>query len=1131
MLFRLLCTFCLLLSFSLAKGQFTDDFTDGDFTNNPVWTGDVALFQVNGSNELQNNGPAQTDTAYLRTTNNVVFTDTITWEFWMNLGFSPSDNNRIQVYLVADQANLTIPLNGYYLRIGESGTSDALKLYKQTGTSTSLILTGSANTYGTSPTLRVRVKRDPTGVWTVWADPTGGTTFALEGSVTDVTHTSSASFGVWCKYTSSNSSNFNFDDFMVSGTTFVDTIPPVLQIATPVSSTGLDLQFSEALDPGTAQNAANYTVNLGVGNPTSATLDGSDPSLVHLVFATPFSNGATHQVDASNVEDLFSNTMATTSLNFFWFVSPPAAYQEVVFNELFPDPTPPVALPEEEYLEIFNASTTSFDLAGWEYSDASSTVTLSSHLLNPGDYLILCSNADTGLFASFGPVMGLSSWPTLNNSSDVLTLRDDNGTLVDHVSYDLSWYNDLSKQDGGFSLERINPFLDCGGSGNWQGSNNLDGGTPGTLNSVFDTLPGTTPPTLVEVIVISTFQIEVRFSEGMDSLSLASATYALDQGATVSSNTPIGPGFQSVTLDMAAALDPNLLYTLTITGATDCSGNSLVQNTINFGIGSAPLPLEVVLNEVYPDPDPNINSLPDGEFVELLNTTSKLIRLDGYKLADFSGSGTLGNALLLPNERLILCPTSDTALWSSYGTVIPVSNFPSLNNSFDLVALMTPTGGTTIDAISYNGSWYGDVDKSNGGWTLERINPGNACGGYRNWRASNDGQGGTPGAVNSVFNSNFGLDLVGLEGVVVLASNRIELQFDQNMSIATIASGNFQLSPSIAIDSVLPQLSDFSTVELVLAGNLISGTTYDISVSNVFDCIGGPLGTNNSVTFSLPEPQDLVVNEVLFNPLASGTDFVELYNRSGSAINLSGWGLASYNSNGEQSIDVFTDTSLILDAGGFLVLNEDNTNVLLEYPQSIVSTLQETNLPSYANTSGNVILVDNLGLTIDSFAYSEDFHFALLQDPEGVSLERLEYDRNSNDATNWHSAAEGEGFATPGYQNSQFEPVEAISNTVTLSPEAFSPNNDGQDDVLNIRYQVESAGFVANITIYDARGRLVRRLVENELLGREGTISWDGITDEREKALTGIHVVFIEIFDLEGNSEIFKKPCVVATRL
>ena len=52
--------------------QFTDDFSDGNYTQNPQWTGVTSHFQVNTSNELQLNAPAATATSHLVTQSNAI---------------------------------------------------------------------------------------------------------------------------------------------------------------------------------------------------------------------------------------------------------------------------------------------------------------------------------------------------------------------------------------------------------------------------------------------------------------------------------------------------------------------------------------------------------------------------------------------------------------------------------------------------------------------------------------------------------------------------------------------------------------------------------------------------------------------------------------------------------------------------------------------------------------------------------------------------------------------------------------------------------------------------------------------------------------------------------------------------
>ena len=95
-------------------------------------------------------------------------------------------------------------------------------------------------------------------------------------------------------------------------------------------------------------------------------------------------------------------------------------------------------------------------------------------------------------------------------------------------------------------------------------------------------------------------------------------------------------------------------------------------------------------------------------------------------------------------------------------------------------------------------------------------------------------------------------------------------------------------------------------------------------------------------------------------------------------------------------------------------------------------------------------------------------HFGLLNDTKGVSLERIDHDRPTQDATNWHSAAEAIGFATPAYKNSQYNDAGETDNAIEITPELFSPDQDGVNDIVNINYHFDTPGYVANVVIYDS---------------------------------------------------------------
>jgi hypothetical protein len=155
----------------------------------------------------------------------------------------------------------------------------------------------------------------------------------------------------------------------------------------------------------------------------------------------------------------------------------------------------------------------------------------------------------------------------------------------------------------------------------------------------------------------------------------------------------------------------------------------------------------------------------------------------------------------------------------------------------------------------------------------------------------------------------------------------------------------------------------------------------------------------------------------------------------------------------------------------------------------------------------------------------------LLEQEEGVSLERIDYAKPESDADNWHSAAASVGLATPGNINSQNSDLRNISeDCFSVEPPIFSPDLDGVDDFAQIQYVCEQTGIVGSITIYDTQGRLVRKLVQNQTLADSGFFRWDGTKDNGEKVNMGYYLILIETFDLDGNINTIKLKVAVGAR-
>lgn len=1126
MLNKLLFIGCLFLS-GVSTAQFTDDFTDGDFTSNPTWSGDNALFTaVTGELNSQNTGA---NTYYLSTASTTALN--AQWDFYFNMMFGTSGANYVDVYLTSDVADVTNPNNGYFVRIG--GTPDEVSLYKITAGTPAILIDGpdgSINSSSNNP-FNVRVTRDAANNWTLQYDDGVLGPYTNVGSVVDNSFTTSAFFGIAITQSSAASpiNNHFFDNISV-GAIVGDTSAPVVDSVVVLNSTNLDVYFNEPVDLTTSQTLTNYSADGGLGNPSNAVRDALDSSIVHLTFATAFSNSQSYNLTITNVEDTASNAITSIVEPFIYVVIVVPNAGDVLINEIFADPSPQVGLPGEEFVELYNKSNNAYILNNWQFINSTTAKTLPNFALLPNSYVILCDVNDTNLYSPYGDVIGISSFTALTNGGDSLTLIDDNSNIIDVVAYDISWYNDPSKDDGGYTLELINPKHPCTSSINWIASADVSGGTPGAQNSVFDTLPDTQNPIISSVDIISSTQLNVMFNEIMDSASLANATYAINNGISVIGSV-INPNNQEVGLTVSPALDSSTVYTLTITGGNDCSGNPLNPNNINFGIGKAPLKYEVIITELFPDPSPTIG-LPTEEFLELFNNTNKMIDLSNCWISDQSSTVQITSGKILPGEYVIICDDNFENQYSPFGKVVTVSSLPSLNNAEDEMTLWD-ADSNLIHTVHYYDTWYQDASKEDGGWTLEMVDPNNPCGEITNWRASTKWFGGTPGTQNTAFGTNPDVTMPQLLQANALTDSTVQLTFSEYIESSSLLAASYNINNGISIASIT--VVDGKNVLLNLTNKLTFQVVYTVTVTGAADCVGNLIGTNNKADFALPEQGfagDLVINEVLFNPFTGGSDFVEVYNNSNKYINLQNWNLANLENDSIDNYKPITDQPYLLLPGSFVLLTKDAQNTANEYVNSVTTAfLQMESLPTYNNDEGDVYLMNNLGMMVDNFTYNEDMHFALLNSVDGVSLERIDYDRNTNDASNWHSAAEDVGFATPGYENSQYQKTNNDGDEVSVEPETFSPDNDGFDDVVNINYNFPEPGYVATILIYDAKGRLVKTLLQNELLGTTGTFSWDGTSDNNEKGRIGIYIIFVEAFDLSGNVKSFKKTCVLAGHL
>ncbi|MCK9204167.1 MAG: lamin tail domain-containing protein [Bacteroidales bacterium] len=851
---------CLLLLIfpSLAFSQVNDDFNDGNFTKNPEWVGDTLNFEVNASDQLHLHTTGSDTSVLFTRSETVIETE---WDFWLKLSFNTSANNYARIYLSIDTLDVSVA-NGYFFQAG--GADDSLRIIRKEGNLNEIIFTcTSYRTVHNTNALRIKIKRDIPGNWEVLIDTTGGANYRTDGFFFDNVFTTSRWFGVSCRYTSSNSTKFYFDDFYV-GPVIRDTISPIVNSLEVLGENHICVSFSEIIPEENAENTFNYRLTVNGNFPDSVVQDQQQPSKIDLFFKEAFPEGKSDTLAVHGIVDLAGNSLKDTLIPISFYQYHP---YDVVIHEILADPEPSVALPEGEFVELFNRTPYPINLKGWIFKFGNFFKIFPFVVIQPKGYLLIVR--DPAYFKYGNAIVLFTSSTSLANEGSSLVLKDSKQRIIHSVNYELAWFRGSFKAEGGWSLEMIDPSNPCGCIENWNASQHCSGGTPGEVNSIQRSNPDLVNPYLVRGAFTDPDQINVCFSESIDSTTIREADSWEVLPGFIQPDSVFLPGtdYRSVGLHFSSEFEPQTIYQLKLKSPVyDCAGNgSDTGRFVRIAIPASPASHDVVINEILSDPVPG-----SSRFVELYNRSDKVL---------------------------------------------------------DLLSLVISRQDTIMGFL--------------------------------------------PGSV---------------------------------------------------------QVCDQSY--LLFPGDHIALT---------------------------PSPQDIL--EKYRTPC----------------------------------------------------------------PDAVIMT---KDFPAFDEDSGIIILArkDNF-VVIDKVHYQPSMHYPLLATREGVSLERVNPDRPSFDETNWHSAAETAGFATPGYLNSHGIGSNQSEGEFSVTPGLFSPDNDGRDDLVNIGFENINPDVALTLSVYDSHGRLIRLLANNILLSSQENFSWDGMTSNQDKAPMGPYIIFAEMTNPDG--KIARKKTVV----
>ncbi len=541
----------------------------------------------------------------------------------------------------------------------------------------------------------------------------------------------------------------------------------------------------------------------------------------------------------------------------------------------------------------------------------------------------------------------------------------------------------------------------------------------------------------------------------------------------------------------------------------------------------------IVFNEIMADPTPTVG-LPECEYIELYNRSIDTLSLNGWMMQSSSSITTLRNVTIKPHQYLLLTTTTcATQAKLSENGAVGVTSFPSLTNGGATLTLKNPAGAIAAQ-LTYSDEWYRDALKKEGGYSLEKIDTDNLSEEPMNWKASTDADGGTPGRANSVMAANPDITPPTLEGITVIDKTSISLRFSEPLLPETISSEKFIVENSLGGVASLTAIAPVREIKLTFSNEMVVNTIYNLTISGICDFAGNSLATASTpfAVTELPKWQDIVINELLFNPFAGGADFIEIHNRSSQPFNLTQLKLYRRDNSGAliSGIRLSSSNRLIL-AGEYYAFTPDPESINQHYSCQNRNNLLQLSIPAMNDDQGTVVLTDTLRERVDEVTFTDKMHYPLLASTEGVSLERVNPEMPSDKASSWQSASQLSGFATPTAKNSCYRDFNEVGSRVTIDPELFSPDGDGYHDVTYIRLKLPEPGWNATITIYDSKGREVRKLLNNALIDVNGEIAWTGLTNDNQLADMGIYVVLVEMFHLSGEVRKEKKVVVVGGRL
>lgn len=673
----------------------------------------------------------------------------VEWNITIRNGnWDPSSENYFYLAFASTMENPNdSQAEGYAVGINPSSGNDLLSVWRfSKGRRTNLIKTGFD--WNENDEVKISVTLSPKGLLRLWYEPKSSGLKTLGGEV-KISPPACSYMALVFGYTASRAGLLWLDDLNFCTTDF----PPVITSAKVVNLNALRVGFSKTITTQTALNKMNY--RLKTENKTDVRIweiKNIDSQTVTLVTEKlPFSK-LTLLVD--KITDVNGYSLPDSIEIGF---TAQGNFGRLVINEIMANPTPSNGLPEYEYIELFNPSPDTILTSGWSMTLNDKRVSFPSDTIPPKSYALVGSTSAMAVFKSYGKAIAVTSFPSFLNDGMLIKLFGPEGNLVAFANYTKEWYNDSTRNAGGYSMECIDYQNFAEGKNNWRASVASEGGTPCAPNSVAATNPDITKPWLVYVEVADAQTISLKFNEPMDSLSVMlkenyNTQLQIDEVA-------VSGLFDLATIKLLHPLRPDQTYEITLSGLNDFAGNALPDTLIRIGLPQNAQKGDIVINEIL------FNPYTGGtDFVEFYNNSTKCFDLTQLKLGNrdeaslalkevYSVSSV--PRILFPGEYAVVTvnPGQVTSFYTCLNpqAFVRTPRMAAFNNDKGYAVLLN-SDNEVIDEFRYTEKMHNRLLTSFKGVSLERINPNAPSNQVSTWQSAAQAAGfATPTYQNSQY--------------------------------------------------------------------------------------------------------------------------------------------------------------------------------------------------------------------------------------------------------------------------------------------------------------------------------------------------------------------------------------------